>query len=62
MPQPSNAMLNRLRAMADRADKGEDANPQDYSGGNFDDAWSGGEQDGETHLAREILEDLARGE
>lgn len=61
-------MLNRLRAMADRvtladrADKGEDANPQDYSGGNFDDAWSGGEQDGETHLAREILEDLARGE
>ena len=33
----------------------EDFDPNDYSGGNFDDAYSGGCADGETSLARNIL-------
>lgn len=33
-------------------------NPQDMSGGNYDDCYAGGQEDGETELAREILEML----
>ena len=33
----------------------EDFNAPNYSGGNFDDAYAGGERDGATGLAREIL-------
>lgn len=33
----------------------EDFNPDDYAGGNIDDAWSGGMQDGCTDLANDIL-------
>jgi len=31
-------------------------NPADFSGGNYDDAYSGGNSDGEIQLARTILE------
>lgn len=33
----------------------EDFSPSDYSGGNYDDAYSGGCDDGEVALARELL-------
>mgnify|MGYP001616292275 CR=1 FL=1 len=33
----------------------EDLNPHEASGGNFDDAYSGGYQTGETNMARAIL-------
>jgi len=36
----------------------EDFCPCDFSGGNYDDAYSGGRKDGETSLAREILDQL----
>lgn len=39
-------------------DEAEDFNPCDFSGGNFDDAYFGGTEDGETHLARMVLEFL----
>lgn len=35
-----------------------DFNPCDLSGGNYDDAFSGGFESGETQLAREILQIL----
>ncbi len=34
----------------------EDFNPQDYCGGNYDDAFALGEDDGEIFLARALLE------
>lgn len=34
----------------------EDFNPMEMSGGNFDDAYSSGLNDGETLLARKLLE------
>ena len=33
----------------------EEFNPQDYAGGNFDDAYSMGVEDGTTLFARELL-------
>lgn len=36
----------------------EDFCAYDYSGGNFDDAYSGGVDDGEAFLAKEILEEF----
>ena len=36
----------------------EDFNPADFSGGNFDDAYFSGCQDGSTSLARTILKDF----
>lgn len=33
----------------------EDFNPQDYAGGNYDDAFALGEDDGEIFLARALL-------
>jgi hypothetical protein len=35
-----------------------DFNPYDWSGGNFDDAWYSGADDGRCDLAREILDML----
>ena len=56
------AFIERLKKAARREtwDEGEDGgfNPYDFSGGNFDDAYQGGQDDGETHLAREILSAL----
>lgn len=55
-------IIERLKKAARREtwddDESEDFNPDDYSGGNFDDAYFGGQKDGETHLAREILTNL----
>ena len=33
----------------------EDFNPYDFSGGNYDDAYFSGREDGRTELARELL-------
>ena len=55
------AFIERLKKAARRETWDEDAedfNPYDRSGGNFDDAYFGGQEDGETHLAREILSNL----
>lgn len=38
-----------------------DFDPQDFSGGNFDDAYYGGLKDGSTDLARTILEKFFKG-
>lgn len=62
----SEEMLAALRKHAARStlqDKqllpdGADVCAADYAGGNFDDAWAGGEEDGATWLAREVLADL----
>ena len=50
----------KLQELAKRTcwNDNEDFNAMDYSGGNFDDAYYGGEKDGQTELAREILEML----
>ncbi len=42
------------RAWSDK----EDFCAYDYSGGNFDDAFAGGQDAGETYLARDILTEL----
>jgi hypothetical protein len=53
--------LEELRKTAARQSPMEDDpefNAYDYCGGNYDDAWYGGVSDGETQLAREVLEEL----
>jgi hypothetical protein len=52
--------IKKLKDAARREtwDDADDFNPCDHSGGNFDDAYFGGQADGETHLAREILDKL----
>lgn len=51
----------RLKKLANRECWGEEEGAEDfvdasdYSGGNFDDAYSGGIDDGQTQLAREVL-------
>lgn len=49
--------IESLKTLARREcwDEDEDFNPSDMSGGNFDDAYAGGQSDGETLLAREVL-------
>jgi hypothetical protein len=36
----------------------DEFNANDYSGGNFDDAYYGGTEDGGTQMARDILDEL----
>lgn len=53
--------IAKLKKAAQREtwdDDAENFNPHDHSGGNFDDAYFHGQEDGETHLAREILTGL----
>lgn len=52
--------IAKLQTLAKRKtwDEDEDFDPQDFSGGNFDDAYSAGVRGGETILAQEILEAL----
>lgn len=53
-------MIERLKALAKRtawADE-EDLIVDDYAGGNVDDAYSGGERDGQIQLARDILHSM----
>ena len=60
----SEKMVARLREAAKRETlydlivRGDDVNAYECSGGNYDDAWRGGENDGETDLARDILADI----
>jgi hypothetical protein len=56
----NDALIQKLKKLARRPSwqDHEDFNPEDYSGGNFDDAFDGGVRSGETWLAREILDDL----
>ena len=53
-------MIEKLKKLAatEAACDDEDFNPYDVSGGNFDDAYYAGSNDGEILLARSILEDL----
>jgi hypothetical protein len=53
--------VERLKKAAERqswTEKDEDSIIDDYAGGNVDDAYHGGVEDGETYLAREILTHL----
>lgn len=61
----SEEFIERLKRLAQRetwtenAEKdGELMNPSEYSGGNFDDAYYGGQSDGETEMAQEVLDHL----
>ena len=49
-----------IRSIAGRrmAEKGDDFNPADWFGGNFDDAYFGGVEDGSTEMARDVLLEL----
>jgi hypothetical protein len=48
------AVKELLSKIPEPADRGDDFNACDWSGGNFDDAYALGEQDGERHLASRI--------
>lgn len=55
-------LINRLKKLAERRtwEDGLDADTiiDDFAGGNIDDAYYGGENSGETSLARSILTEL----
>jgi hypothetical protein len=52
--------INKIKAIAEKqtADSREDFNPMDDSGGNFDDAYYMGTEDGEIYMARTVLDML----
>jgi hypothetical protein len=60
----SSELIQRLKDLAKRktweddVPDGESVNPMDYSGGNYDDAYAGGERVGATELARSVLDEL----
>lgn len=56
----SNDAIEQLKTRARRETWDESAvfNAYDMSGGNFDDAYYGGQRDGKTQLARDILTGL----
>ena len=60
----SPAIIERLKNIAKRQTwedglaEDEYLNPQDFSGGNFDDAYAGGTRTGETDVARMVLREL----
>lgn len=56
MNEEMKAYLETLAARETWTDDLEEFNPYDMSGGNYDDAYYGGENDGETLLARHLLE------
>jgi hypothetical protein len=56
-------LIEKLKKLAEREcwrDE-EDFNPYEYSGGNFDDAYYGGFEDGEACLAKMVLEAIDKG-
>ena len=61
----SDEAIAQLKALARRGtwteDEEDDFNPYDMSGGNFDDCYEGGRQDGETETARMVLAELGIG-
>lgn len=56
----SQALIDRLIKQAKRVTwaESDDIDVYDFSGGNVDDAYDGGCEDGETNLAQEILTEL----
>lgn len=57
----TNELLEKLKKAAKRqcwCDDPEWEGANDYAGGNIDDAYSGGREDGESLLARKVLEGL----
>lgn len=53
-------LIKELKKLAERECWGdeEDFNPDDFSGGNYDDAYQGGYDDGQSKLASRILDIL----
>jgi hypothetical protein len=53
-------IVEKLKKLARRECYDEDSEfiPYDAFGGNMDDAYAGGQEDGETQLARELLTEL----
>ncbi len=60
MNKLSEMLLGELKALAESRVWTDDDEfcIADYAGGNFDDAFYGGQQCGETQLARRVLHDL----
>jgi len=56
MNEEMKAYLEEIAARTTWTDDLEEFNPYDMSGGNYDDAYYGGNRDGETELARLLLE------
>lgn len=54
------AYLEKLASRTCWTDE-DDFSAMDYAGGNFDDAYNGGVDDGETQLARELLSKYFKG-
>ena len=52
------AISDLLLSIPQPVDRGDDFNPAEYSGHNFDDAYQIGFSDGEEHLAQKIREIL----
>lgn len=52
--------IEKLKAQAKRVAwiDDEEFMPDDYAGGNIDDAYNGGSEDGETTMARQVLKEL----
>lgn len=55
-------LLEKLAKRDCWSDSPEDFNPMDFSGGNFDDAYFGGVEDGKAELARALLNILKESE
>lgn len=49
------ALIEKTADYTTRADDTEDFNPMDFSGGNFDDCYQMGCEDGEINFARELM-------
>lgn len=57
------ALIEKLKKLAGRDcwDERDDFNPCDLSGGNYDDAYYGGVEDGKADIAREVLDEIGEG-
>ena len=49
------ALIEKTAEYDTRTDDNEDFNPMDHSGGNFDDCYQMGCEDGEINFARELM-------
>jgi hypothetical protein len=60
MKELTEEFIKTLKSYAENKswDEQDDFDPKDMSGGNFDDAYSGGESAGETNMARKVLREL----
>lgn len=57
MNEKMKALLEKLASRECWSDD-DDFNPYDYCGGNYDDAYYGGCEDGEAQLARRLLQEF----